>query len=228
MASQTAAGPARASIAFYAIGRWDAADLQRFVAAVAAMYGLLLICTGEMEPGPEMGPLFRRGITLLDEEQGSFPLSVMDLLRPEEARAAFLRQLQLEYQNHPGNRLYVGSIQIADPGSAVFAGVEAVIEQLREFVKELWSRTQEERERVEQGERGTSPWDAQMAMRIRQVRFAADYLRGLKCYSDLGGQRDERFISEAAAIFAHSVEDLDDLVAAGRILEAPEHLADGE
>ncbi len=229
MTRQTAAGPARASIAFYAIGRWDAADLQRFVAAVGAMYGLILVCTGELKPGPGIAALFRRGITLLDQELGSFPLTVMDLLRPEEAREAFLRQLQLEYQNHAGDRLYVGSIQIAEPGSAVFAGVEAVIERLREFVKELWSRTQEERERQEQGGRGAAgPWDAQIALRIQQVRFAADYLRGLECYSDLGGQSDERFISEAAAIFAHSVEDLDDLVAAGRILEAPEHLADAE
>ncbi len=229
MTSQTAASPAKASIAFYAIGRWDAADLQRFVAAVGAMYGLVLVCTGELKPGPEVGSLFRRGITLLDEELGSFPLTVMDLLRPEEAREAFLRQLQLEYQNQPGDRLYVGSIQIAEPGSAVFAGVEAVIERLREFVRDLWSRTQQERERLERGEQGTaSPWDAQIALRVQQVRFAADYLRGLECYRDLAGQTDERFISEAAAIFAHSVEDLDDLVAAGRILEAPEHLADAE
>ncbi len=229
MTSQTAAGPARASIAFYAIGRWDAADLQRFVAAVEAMYGLILVCTGELEAGAEIGALFRRGITLMDEELGSFPLTVMDLLRPAEAREAFLRQLRLEYQNHPGDRLYVGSIQIAEPGSAVFAGVDSAIEGLREFMKDLWSHTQQERERLDQGEQEVvNPWDAQMSLRVQQVRFAAEYLRGLSCYRDLGGQADERFLSEAAAIFAHSVEDLDDLVAAGRILEAPEHLADAE
>ncbi len=229
MTSQTTAGPARASIAFYAIGRWDAADLQRFVSAVAAMYGLMLVCTGAMEHGPDVAAHFRRGVTLREDELLAFPLTIMDLLRPEESRAAFLRQLQLEYQNHPADRLYVGSIQIADPGSAVFAGVEPVIQQLREFVKQLWSRTQEERERQEQGERGVAtPWDAQMALRVAQVRFATDYLRGLQCYLDLAGQSDERFLSQAAAIFAHSVEDLDDLVAAGRILEAPEHLADAE
>ncbi len=228
MTRQTAAGSAKASIAFYAIGRWDAADLQRFVSAVGAMYGLLLVCTGELEHGPEIGALFRRGVTLLDDELSAFPLTIMDLLRPEESRAAFLRQLQLEYQNHPAERLYVGSIQIAEPGSAVFAGVESVIERLREFVKELWCRTQQERERLEHtGGSAASPWDAQIALRVEQVRFAVDYLRGLERFRALAGQSDERFLSQAAAIFAHSVEDLDDLVAAGRILEAPEHLADG-
>ncbi len=218
-----------ATIAFYAIGKWDAEDLQRFVTALSAMYGLLLVCTGEVGKSGEIPAFFRRGVTLLDEELQVLPLSVMDLLRPEESRDVFLRQLELEYQNEPGHRLYVQSIQIAEPGTAVFEGVGPVIAELREFVGNLWSRTRAERERQEADLRSyLTSWEAQMALRVQQVSYATEYLRGLDRYRELAGQSDERFLSQAGAIFAHSVEDLDDLVTSGRILEAPEHLADAE
>lgn len=230
MGRPTPPDSASATIAFYAIGKWDAEDLQRFVTALSAMYGLLLVCTGEVGESGEIPALFRRGVTLLDEELQVLPLSVMDLLRPAESRDVFLRQLELEYQNEPGHRLYVQSIQIAEPGTAVFEGVGPVIGQLREFIGNLWSRTRAERERQEadQLRNFTTSWEAQMALRVQQVSYATEYLRGQGRYRELAGQSDERFLSQAGAIFAHSVEDLDDLVTSGRILEAPEHLADAE
>lgn len=115
--------------------------------------------------------------------------------------------------------LSVGSVSYASPGTIALLGLGDVIEQLRELLKDLWGRNQQEKASFALELEGRRA-ELDHADRMRDLEYLlarAFVVREMRDAGRLAGVPPEELEGYVRRALSEAVESLDELVAAGKV-----------
>jgi hypothetical protein len=127
-------------VTFRTDGRWLAKDLTEFLNAVEAVYTTFVVVYRGQEALEQTG---RWHQSLGERYSAAGP--AIPIREPEAAQYIdFLSERILEIV--PEARMVIRQVEMGSPGAISLAGLGEPIQQLREFIKDLWYRNRQEKQ----------------------------------------------------------------------------------
>jgi hypothetical protein len=134
-------------VAFRTGGDWLASDLVAFLSVIEDLYGTFVTV---FEALAVRDQTVHQKLALAERLTGSQEGAVTSVLGGDDQILEYVVALSRSvFELRPEMRLTIVSIEMSSPGGISLAGLGEPIQQLREFIKDLWYRNKQEKQKGE-------------------------------------------------------------------------------
>jgi hypothetical protein len=134
-------------VAFRTEGDWLSSDLAAFLSAMEDLYGTFVTVHEALVVRDHT---IHQKLALAEQLAGSQEVAVTSVLAGDDQIGDYVVDLsQNVFELRPELRLTIVSVEMSSPGGISLAGLGEPIQQLREFIKDLWYRNKQEKQQGE-------------------------------------------------------------------------------